>query len=513
MLEVELAQLVKKVQDLRAEVQTIELKAANHGCPTKLYDTISAFSNQDDGGVIIFGIDETHDYAIVGVYDVQDLMKHVTEQCNQMHPKVRAVFASCLIDGEHVVSAEIPAQDVADRPCYYEGRGRYKGSFVRVGDADEPMTDYEIYSYEAFRRKYEDELRTVERAMPDDLDHDALLRYELALKNGRPHLARLDESRILELTSILRGGKPTVAGVMMFATYPQAFLPQLSIIATRVPGTRVGDVGENAERFIDNARIEGTLEEQLHDAIAFVRKNIRTATVVSPDDGTRADTPEYPMEAVRELILNALIHRDYSIHTQGMPIQLQIFDDRLTVTNPGGLYGRLTVDQLGRMQPDTRNPVIANAMEAMGLTENRYSGIPTVRRLAAESGSAAPLFENSRGEFRATLFSGLARTGKESAPDNRAQTVTGRSVGDTADDDAGTQPRRNLKPSERREAILTFCSIPRTKQEIADFVGLGSTAYVMRAYVQPLVDAGKLSLGIPSKPRSSRQTYQNNPAR
>ena len=61
-----------------------------------------------------------------------------------------------------------------------------------------------------------------------------------------------------------------------------------------------------------------------------------------------------------------------------MPIQLQMFENRLVITNPGDLYGRLTVDQLGKVQPDTHNPAIANAMEVLGLTENRYPGTPTV---------------------------------------------------------------------------------------------------------------------------------------
>ena len=74
------------------------------------------------------------------------------------------------------------------------------------------------------------------------------------------------------------------------------------------------------------------------------------------------------------------MHRDYSIYTEGMPIQILMFDDRIEIRNPGGLYGRITADQLGKMQPDTRNPVLVTELEALGITENRYSGIPTIRR-------------------------------------------------------------------------------------------------------------------------------------
>lgn len=81
-----------------------------------------------------------------------------------------------------------------------------------------------------------------------------------------------------------------------------------------------------------------------------------------------------------------------------MPIQLILFSDRMEVRNPGGLYGRLTVDQLGKMQPDTRNPFLVTAMEAMGQTENRYSGITRICHAMYEAGLPQPVFQKQRGE-------------------------------------------------------------------------------------------------------------------
>ena len=145
MLSEELIELANQTMHLKAETQTLEVKAAHGGCPKKLYDTLSSFSNQDGGGVILFGLDESKNFACVGVYDLQDLQKKVTEQCNQMIPPVRAVFTVAELDGEFICSAEIPSADLTERPCYYSGAGRIKGSYVRVGDADLPMTDYEIH--------------------------------------------------------------------------------------------------------------------------------------------------------------------------------------------------------------------------------------------------------------------------------------------------------------------------------------------------------------------------------
>ena len=85
----ELVELVKTVCEQRAETQTLECKAAHTDCPKRLYDTLSSFSNQDSGGVLLFGIGEKAGFQVVGVYDLQELQKKVTEQCNQMEPPVR----------------------------------------------------------------------------------------------------------------------------------------------------------------------------------------------------------------------------------------------------------------------------------------------------------------------------------------------------------------------------------------------------------------------------------------
>ena len=90
MLIEELIELANKICKQKAEEQTIELKSAQTGCPKRLYDTLSSFSNQDSGGILVFGIDEDAAFQVVGVYDPQDLQKKITEQCLQMEPPVRA---------------------------------------------------------------------------------------------------------------------------------------------------------------------------------------------------------------------------------------------------------------------------------------------------------------------------------------------------------------------------------------------------------------------------------------
>ena len=170
----DLIELAKRVQAQQAEAQTIEVKAAHRGCPSKLRDTLSSFSNQNSGGILLFGLDKNEHFAAVGVYDLQDLQKKVTEQCNQMQPPVRALFTTAEYEGVWICSAEIPSIAYAERPCYYIGAGIQNGSYVRVGDADRHMTDYEIYCFEAYRNHMHDDERVIERATVDFLDKDLL---------------------------------------------------------------------------------------------------------------------------------------------------------------------------------------------------------------------------------------------------------------------------------------------------------------------------------------------------
>ena len=471
----ELYDKLKLIQKMKCETQNLELKSAEQGCPKRLYDSLSSFSNQDDGGIIVFGIDEKQDYKEVGVYDAQDIQKKINEQCLQMNPVVQSLITVVEKENKKFVSAEIPGIDLADRPCYYQGRGRLKGSYTRIGDSDEPMTEYEIYSYEAYRRKYQDDIREVPRVTLMSLDQEELNRYVELLKRGKQRLATLDNESIYELMSIKRGEKVTLSATLLFSPYPQAYFPQLCITAIVIPGRTIGSLGDMGERFSDNQRIEGTIPEMLDEALLFVKRNMRTKTIISPTTGRRTDRTDYPITAVREAIINALVHRDYSIHTEGMPIQLIMYEDRIEIKNPGGLYGRIRIDQLGKVQPDTRNPVIASELEVMKITENRYSGIPTIRRTMQEYNLPQPEFLDERGCFIVKLY----KYGEE----------------------------KNIPESVENRELILFCKTPRTRKEICNYLGLSSVTYAIQTHIMPLVDKGIIKMSIPDKPKSPKQLF------
>ena len=473
----ELLEKLEFIQKMRCETQTLELKSAHQGCPKRLYDSLSSFSNQDEGGIIVFGVDEMQNYKEVGVYDPQDIQKKINEQCLQMEPVIRPLITVVEKDAKFFVSAEIPGIDLSDRPCHYKGQGRLKGSYTRIGDSDEPMTEYEIYSYEAFRKKYQDDIRSVHRATLPSLNQEVLGGYIQMLKNGKPNLSAIQDKDIYELMSVTRNSDITLSAALLFGLYPQAYFPQLCITAVVVPGNEMGQLGESGERFVDNQRIEGRIPEMLEDAIKFVRKNMRVKTIINSETGRREDRTDYPITAIREAIINALVHRDYSIHTEGMPIQIIMYDDRMEIRNPGGIYGRIRVDQLGKVQPDTRNPVLASGLEVMGITENRYSGIPTIKREFEKYNLQEPEFLDERGNFVVKFYKSIKAV------------------------------ESDKKQSEEMDNLILFCRTPRTRKEICEYLGLSSVTYAIQTHVMPLVETGKIKLSIPDKPKSPKQLY------
>ena len=469
----ELINLIDNIVSLKTETNNIEFKKAKDGVPENLYDTLSSFSNTS-GGIIIFGVDEKNNYDICGITNPDIFQKKITELSLMMEPKIRPIITICEYDGKIIASAEIPELDVFNKPCYYSGKGKMKGSYIRVGDADLPMTDYEIYSFDAFKYKTEDELRSKERIEKDIFNEISINSFLDKIISVKPNLINLDRDTILKMNGIIdKNNYPTVCGILNFGKYPQIFSPNLDIVAVRCSTNEYGIEDQNGIRFLDNKRLDGTISEMLKLAISFVINNIKKATRIN-DRGIREDVLEYPIKAIREIILNSLIHRDYSIHTENEPIRLTIFDDRIEISNPGGLYGRLSLDELGKVHSDIRNPFIASILEILEVTENRYSGIPTIYAEMKKAGLMEPKFESVRGTFKVTLY-------------NSKKT-------DIINDNFVSK-------------IKAYCKTPRTKESLAKFFGYDEKhpAYFINSYVIPLIEQGILAYTIPSKPRSKNQ--------
>lgn len=469
----ELIKLIEKVVTLKTETYNIEFKKASGGIPENLYDSFSSFSNTS-GGIILFGIDEKNNYTICGISNPDILQKKITEQSLMMEPPIRPIITICEYQGKIIASAEIPEIDVFNKPCYYLGKGKMKGSYVRVGDADLLMTDYEIYSLDAFKYKTEDELRSKSRIDASSFNDVLINNYLTKITTMKPNLLNVDKDTILRINGIIdKNGYPTICGIMNFSKYPQMISPNLDIVAVKCATNEYGIEDESEIRFLDNKRLDGTISEMLNMAIGFVINNTKKSTRIN-SRGKREDIYEYPIKAIREIILNALVHRDYSVYTENEPIRLIIYDDRIEITNPGGLFGRLSIDELGKVHADVRNPFITSILETLEITENRYSGIPTIYSEMEKAGLLKPKFESNRGTFKVTLYN---------------------------------SKKKDVLNDEFVIKVKNYCKTPRTKESLAKFFGYDEKhpAYFFNSYILPLIEKGILKYTIPNKPKSKNQ--------
>lgn len=234
---------------------------------------------------------------------------------------------------------------------------------------------------------------TVSQATRDDLNWEAVAVYVRSVE-GLRHLSA--EEALLKrgcLKTEAGALVPTHAGLLLFGADPQRWLPQAEITVARYTGLQMDDAFVRAD-------VRGTLPEQARRAEAFVRENIGRG--VTLDALQRTDDYLYPMAAVRELIVNALAHRDYSI--KGDNIRLLLFADRLECYSPGRLPGHITTENI-LQERFSRNATIVQVLFDMGFIERLGYGIDRIVRALSELDMPAPEFEEGVAGFKFTMFS------------------------------------------------------------------------------------------------------------
>jgi ATP-dependent DNA helicase RecG len=357
---------VEAVQTGRFEGSEVEVKAAHHGLPSRLYETLSAFANHTDGGVVILGLDEARGFAAVGVGDPQQTLAELSDQDSRMRPPLRVTPAVVQVEGEPIIVFEVPECDYRRKPCHYGPAGMNSGSYIRVGNTNRQMTDYEIFTYVSSRGQPTYDREPARSATIEDLDRDLLEGYMKQVKREKPRLwerLRLGEKpfaeRLCALDIAIRVNElvhPTLAGLLVFGLWPQRYFPSMTITFVRYYGAEPGVKGPRGERFLDNRKFEGRLDEMADDAVQRVVANMRHGTLI---EGIFHRTLlEYPEEAVREAIVNAVAHRDYSPLAQGSHVRIEMYADRLVAIRGSGIPMMITSMREAHLEPpqfrDTR---------------------------------------------------------------------------------------------------------------------------------------------------------------
>lgn len=375
------------IEELRLggqDTQQVEVKEAAGGLPKSILETLSAFSN-GAGGIIILGLQEQNNFAYSPQFKAKSIYDALAGACNEkLTPPVRAEINLLPYSGKQLVVATVPALQPRDKPCYVTSKHIYGGSFIRTGDGDRRLSAYEIDRLQENKAQPSWDSEVITESSLDDLDSQstaAVLRRE---REAHPRifgkLADEDAMKQLKIVGMGTDKKlhPTLAGLLALGIYPQQYFPRLTVTYAVYPGSTKA-AAPSGQRHLDSGTLVGSIPALVADGVEVVAKNMRIGGVVQ--GAFRRDLVDYPLVAVREALTNALMHRDYSPVARGTQVQLNLYADRLEVLNPGGLFGTVTLDSLGKPGlSSARNQFLSRLLEVTPyedggfVAENRGSG-------------------------------------------------------------------------------------------------------------------------------------------
>ena len=362
------------------------MKRGLDGVP-RCAETLCAFGNMPGGGTIIVGLDEAADFAATGVRSVADMEAGIAAQARTaLNPPVAVDFQVAQVDGADVVITSVAGLPSHQRPCRTGGK-----AYLRQADGDYVMSEQEIQQMLSLRERPRYDAEALATTSPDDLDGPLVRAYLSEVRSSSRRLFSLPDDQILERKRVRHSDLLTTAGVYALGTFPQEFEPSLSITAAvQLPR-------EEGSRTRDLQHMDGPLPELLSQAMEWVRRNTQS-TVRVGEDGRARDMAEIPLVAVRELIANALVHRDLGPHTRGKRVEIRLLDDKLVITSPGGLWG-ISSQQLGR--PEGKSAVneflydickYTRTSEGDRVIEGEGGGIREVEASLRSAGLAPPHF-------------------------------------------------------------------------------------------------------------------------
>ncbi len=324
-------------------------------------------------------------------------------------------------DAEHVVGVVSLPADAPDKP-YKAKRGSAWMTHVRVGTTSRDATDEEEARLYMQSGHLQYDRKPVPGATFDDLDFRRLLNYFRDLRRQRVPDTTERESwlRLLVNTELMAEDRgrvmPSAGGLLLFGSRPNRFLPQAGISAVAYSST-VKDYDAKARASLRGPvvslfpsppsdpsplphRLPRTFSETanafesgvIEQALDFVRRNIEISAQIEPD-GRRVECWDYPLEAVREALVNAIAHRDYTIAV--IDIELSIYTDRIEIISPGRLPNRVTVDKMRAGYRASRNELIKEVLRDYGYIEATGLGVPRkiIGGMLAHNGTDSDLIE------------------------------------------------------------------------------------------------------------------------
>lgn len=378
-----------KVEIEQGESDVLEFKRELPAKDKKVMKTVVAFANCQ-GGRIIFGVDD-HTHEVLGVDGedrarLQDMVSDmISDTCV---PQLFPTFSWQNISEKLLFVVDIPKS--TQTPYYLKSEGMDKGVYVRVG-------------------------ATTRSASPEKI-RELQLRgqnttYDAVVEIGAAAINRKEAELLCADVQEYMGDTPTPLGVNQLiswgilkrisgALYPTNAYRLLTGTGVYFSGIQCAVFqGNEKVNFLDRKEFSGPVFEQLENAQRFLMQYLRCSAVI--ESTRRQDVYEIPIKALRESLVNAILHRNYLVHAF---IQVSIFDDRVEILSPGGLYDNLSKEEMMTGLSRLRNPLLAGTFHRMNIAEQWGTGIHRIINACAQAGLPEPEFLVTGDSVRLTMM-------------------------------------------------------------------------------------------------------------
>ena len=505
------------------ETPRVEAKDSRSGdVGNSVYKTLSAFSNEpgQDGGYLLFGVErgEGGEYDAVGIANPDKLQSDLSSMCSEFNVAIRPNLQVEEQDGTVLISAFVPEADISGKPVYREVSGLNDGTFRRNGSTDVKCSDSDLQEFFLGRDNSDYDYSFAAKNLTlNDLDPDAIgvYREKIEQRQSTAQVVDWTDENLLLGRNCLRENDgefvPTIAGLVLFGK--KSALRRAMPMASRIDYIRVpGRSWNGAKSEIESTTYWGGLITTIPQLVGRIVDALPQRFEFPSDSIERLERPAIPVVALREAVVNAVMHRDYRRNSS---IQIVRYVDRVEIANPG--YSLKSPERFRRRGSALRNPNLATVLYEMHLAETMGSGIGRVCSALDDAGLPKPLFENSRRdrEFSISITyepavseafsSGKGGSNKESNKESNKRLRSNFS---------DSLVRKIKEVQETRDAsilrglIIRICSVePHSGKELATL--LCRTSHHLRTeYLAPMVEDGVLELTHPEKPRHPKQAYR-----
>ena len=400
---------------LNTEDESVEIEVKRGSAIGKsMLETISAFSNEPDqnGGYLVLGIvrdEDTLKYNIEGVQRLDDVKTSLSTVCREnFNISIRPYIYTEAMDRRTAIIAYIPEAEPQQKPVFIKSRGVKTGAYRRISSTDQICTDEDLMLLIQLKNRLSFDETPLPETSIKDFEPRALKEYRRLRTEINPTAEELtypdnELFDALGATAIHQGKTcATVAGILLFgkSSALRKHFPMMRVDYLRVPGNKWMDDVENR---YEGLEMREALVLMILRLINQVMEDIPKRFSLPENSARREDIPLIPFRVVREAVANALMHRDYNLHSA---IQVVRYGNRIEIINPG--YSLIADENLGEPGASRmRNPKIASVLRDLNYAETKGTGIRTMRKMMQKANLTTPIITSDRrlNVFKLSLLS------------------------------------------------------------------------------------------------------------